>query len=325
MVLQVPSDKNQARAYPNCVHALLETAIGYFQTFSMKKKFYYFKELDPHFELAVTALSKLGFEGKALSLEQFSKDFAWTESLDRESGIVFWSEDHPMTGEIYDTSELLKKVAEKNTFRIRLSHNKHLFEDLNPTAERNEIRILQMPPHYIDGCAVAIMGERGRLGAVTAEALSPTSFEKIDALAKEITEQRVFCAPKTSSTLAAKIKEFESTKIEHLHFFFADKPHAQRVFDRLVFYFDNIDGQAFLSFLAQELGDPLKESDPRFETTSLSRWGGLRTMKWLEAQGLNPNAVRGLCVIDSSLLSDQFPAKFASAHKKVLKAQNGHG
>lgn len=325
VVLQVPSDKNQARAYPNCVHALLETAIGYFQTFSMKKKFYYFKDLDPHFELAVTALSKLGFEGKALSLDQFSKDFAWAETLDRESGIVFWSEDHPITGEIYDTSELLKKVGEKNTFRIRLSHNKHLYEELVPTAERNEIRILQMPAQYLDGCAIAIMGERGRLGAVTAEALSPTTSERIGDLASAIAAKKVFCVPIDLVEITSKIRDFESTKIDQLRFFFTDKPAAPRLFDRVVFSFENIDGQAFLSFLALELGAPLKDNDPRFETSSLSRWGGLRTMKWLESQGLSPNTVRGLCVVDSGLLDDQFSAKFASAHQKVLKAQNGHG
>lgn len=332
-VLGIDSTKNQARVYPNCVHALLECAIGFFQTFSSKKRFYYFKNIDPHFELAITALSKAGLEGKALSLEQFHRDFAWTEILDRESGFVFLPDDHPMTGEIYDNSALIAKLTEKAVFRIRLSHNKHLFESLASAtpglvAERSEIRVMQMPPSLLDGCAIAVMGERGRFGAVTAEALSPTTVDTIDELSAMMTDKIVFAVPADYEAQKARVVEFETLEIDGLHFFFESTGHVNgnRIYDRTVFYFEDMDGSAFLHQLALELGDDIQPYDPRFDTASLIRWGGLRTMQWLEAQGLSANAIRGLCVIDSKLLaggaSGDFAKKFITAREKVLALQS---
>lgn len=352
------NDKNQARLYSNCVQALLECSLGFYQQFSTKKKFYYFKNLDPHFDLAVTSLSKSGLEGKALTLEQATTDFAWIETLDRESGIVFVADDHPITGQIYATgqpmpgqgaavreagsaeSKLLQKLTEKNIFRIRLSHNKHLFEPLDPILDRNEIRILQMPPSQLDGCAIALMGERGRFSAITAESLSPTTLGKIDEFQILFREKIIFDIPRDFEEQKSRVLEFEKLKIDGLKFYFSLPPEvvnstdlstaSRRIYDRAVFYFEDMEGSAFLHHLALELGDDLakRECDPRFETASLIRWGGLKTMLWLEAQGLTANAVRGLCVIDQKLLmggaQGEFAKKFASAREKVLEAQHGH-
>ena len=56
--IRLMGEKNQARLYSNCVQALLECSLGFYQQFSMKKKFYYFKNLDPHFDLAITSSTR---------------------------------------------------------------------------------------------------------------------------------------------------------------------------------------------------------------------------------------------------------------------------
>ena len=73
------------------------------------------------------------------------------------------------------------------------------------------------------------------------------------------------------------------------------------------------------------LGDDLKPAgeELRFESLSLSRWGGLRTMDWLIEQGRKPEEVRGLLVISASQLTDDFTEKFKSVRQQILEAQ-GH-
>jgi hypothetical protein len=147
-----------------------------------------------------------------------------------------------------------------------------------------------------------------------ASALSPVTSQDLQmvhaALSKESQPRRVL--------------DFENSAPARAKALFQNQD-AGRTFDRAAVYFEDMDGYAFLDELARQMGEPLKAPghEWRFETTSLSRWGGIRTMDWLKAQGLTPEQSRGLVVIDARLLDTRFEQLFSSARESVLRLQNG--
>ncbi|MEK6554827.1 MAG: hypothetical protein AABZ31_06285, partial [Bdellovibrionota bacterium] len=188
-VFGVNEVRNQVRVYSGCAEAILEAALGFFQQFPLKKKFFYFKNLDPHFDLAVTALSKMGLQASALEIADMAKPEAWQDQLDREAGIFLYSYDNPVTGALNATADLDRILKEKSIFRITLSHASHLssYGATGIDIDRSEIQVRQMPFNFAgNGIALSFVGERGRFGAVTAEASSPCTIEDLIKLKAEL-------------------------------------------------------------------------------------------------------------------------------------------
>ena len=84
-----------------------------------------------------------------------------------------------------------------------------------------------------------------------------------------------------------------------------------------------MDGHAIIDSLAFAMGWILQEPgyECRLETTSLSRWGGLRTMDWLKHQGMTAEQIRGTIVIHASVISDQLIKALDGSLKRVRELQ----
>lgn len=316
----------QIRVFANCSQAVLEAALGFFQQFPFKKKFFYFKNLDPHFDLAITALSKQGLIGKALEISDMSKPESWIDQLDREAGIFLYSYDNPITGTLFQTEVLDRTLKEKSIFKITISHSKHLCQITPPAIDRGEIHVQQMPFNLCKGIALAYVGERGRFGAITAEASTPCTEADLSALPTELKQ-----LAHVSNQASLKIKEIEGALGADFKLSLPDQ--SERLLDRVQFFFDDIDGHAFINLLAEELsleGEvPLQPPgrDIRFETPSLTRWGGLKTMDWLKAHGFEANAIRGMIILYPAFFLSISVAELKSLllniKSKVLLLQNG--
>ncbi|MEQ1664928.1 MAG: hypothetical protein ABL927_06080, partial [Bdellovibrionales bacterium] len=62
----------------------------------------------------------------------------------------------------------------------------------------------------------------------------------------------------------------------------------------------------FIDRLAKKLNMQLQAPgfDSRLETTSLSRWGGVRTMDFLAVHNLSPEQIRGLVILSSEIVAN---------------------
>jgi hypothetical protein len=314
--LFVPNnEKADVRVYAGVAHAILEFTLGFREQFPMRKKYFYFKDLDPHFALAATALAKAGLQVTALNRADFKpEEFAAT--LDREFGFIFFPLDNPVTGEIYDFAGLEKVLIEKGFPHLKVTYGQQRPGGIKSNCDRNEAIVYGFTASEAGnatGLALLNLGERMRFGSPVAGALSPVTSENL----------KLAFSSMRKTAQERSIVEFETKQLGGCKPVFTT--NKSRIFDRAVLFFEDMDGHAFIHELANQLDQPLAPAgqEPRFETTSLSRWGAIRTMDWLKSHGYSAELIRGLVTIDSSLLNSGFEGKFIKARENVLKLQNG--
>lgn len=329
-------DKMDIRVFAGAAHALLEFTLGFREQFPLRKKYFYFKDLDPHFTLAATALAKAGLQVTALSWDVLRNVEEFTASIDREFGFIFYPLDHPVTGEIFPFDELEKALREKGVPRLCVSYVPRTFLTAHdghflPFAalDRNKALAVNFSPFATASnlpLTLINLGDRLRVGMPTASALSPSNENDLQAIAAAY---RTFENASSATSPMERVLAFEQKHLGGCAPLFENRtaPNTNRHFDRAVVYWRDMDGHAFISALAHEIGEPLRAPgyDGRFETTSLSRWGGVRTMDWFKSEKLDSEVIRGLVVLSVEILAHQdFEKCFIRAREKVLKDQNGN-
>lgn len=99
---------------------------------------------------------------------------------------------------------------------------------------------------------------------------------------------------------------------------------GERVWDRVVLGWEDMDGHALIDSLAKSYGRELLPpgQDPWFETLSLSRWGGLKVFQNLiGALHISENQARGCVVIDLELVQKDLADRIKDCRKKILNLQ----
>ncbi|MCB0350564.1 MAG: hypothetical protein KDD38_05235, partial [Bdellovibrionales bacterium] len=296
--LGVDLDKTCTRVYQNTAHALIEVCVGLSKLYPLKKNVYYFKNMNPHFDAALMPLAREGYKLVALEQGLLADPTAWVAGLAREDLFVLYSADEPILGRAYDVSKFEESLKDSNIFKIRVSHSRHFYEqdELMTTLKQNKTQanIYSLGAGHGAGHAIAILGERGRIGSLAAEQLSYSSIEDLSwfkksrvLAAKNVLEFETSCTVKVQTGAAAG----RQADVQ-CHCIF--KPNDLRVADRAVIYWLDMDGSAVIDRLAPLLDIELKPpgQECRLETTSLSRWGGVRTMDFLASQGLSPEMIR---------------------------------
>ena len=311
--LGVDLDKTVVRNYQGVGHALIEVCLGVAKLFPLKKKIYYFKDMNPYFEGALLPLAKEGYKLMALDLEVLQSPEAWLATLSREDLFVLYGVDEPLLSRGYDLKIFESALKDKSIFKIRLSHGRHFYEfdtwRSSPVLEKNMALIYGISPTE----ALSLIGERGKIGALTANQLMYFHEPEITWF-------------KTPVPLdAKKIMQFESCHVADFKSYFS--PHDLRIYDRAVIYWTDMDGHAVIDRLAKKLDFQLQPAglENRLETTSLSRWGGVRTMNFLKAWGYSPEMIRGTVIISHKLvdLGDKLVKALTEARESILHDQLG--
>lgn len=311
--LGIDLDKNKAHIYQGVAHALVEICVGLTKLYPLKKKIYYFKNMNPLFEAVLMPLARDGYKLVPLSLDVLHSQDEWLAKLEREDLFVLYSADEPLLGRSYDLQKFEEKIKDKNIFKIKVSHGQHFynFDELMKfkLVENNKAVIYSLARDM----AIAVLGERGRVGAITADQLYYRNSYSLDWFQKS----RILDLN--------KIESFEQKKIADSKPIF--KPGDFRVPDRAVIYWQDMDGAAVIDRLAESLNIQLNPpgEEIRLETTSLSRWGGVRTMSFLESQGLSPEIIRGLVIIHHDFLDShgEFEKTLIEVRNSILKDQLG--
>lgn len=337
-------DKTVARVYQGVGHALLEVMWGLAKIFPQRKKIYYFKNMDPTFDLALIPFAKEGYQLVPLEFSVLLDFNDFVSGLvggsvggsspgkvggsPREDLLVLYSVDDPLLGRAYDVAKFEEAIKSTGVFKVRISHARHFYEGGNfagvaapgvamhgggaLTLDRNWAYIYSLSPYQ----ALALLGERGKIGSLTADQL------QLDESAWSKLNLDWFYKPQVLNRHG--ILSFEASGVADARAFFS--PSDLRVADRAVIYWTDMDGHAVIDRLAQRLGFTLNPpgQESRLETTSLSRWGGVRTMDFFKTQ--MTEVLRGLVMISHELIESNlelFESHLREVRKSILQDQNG--
>lgn len=300
------NEKTSARVYQGVHHALTEVVTGLARLFPFKKNIYYWKGIDPYLEPVALFMSREGFPVQALNEEKIRDPDTWIQNLDKDTLAVLLPEDDPLLGRLHPHGDLIQKLNEKRVFSVSLSHHAFKYREWPQSLDKFQIQISAVARDL----SFAILGERARIGDLVTDGLCWRGNEI----------ERVLSLRPAKVLSPEKIVEFEAQLPEGFKPFFKDQV---RIYDRSVFYSEEIDGSAIIESLAKlhniSLLPPGEET--RFETTSLSRWGGLKTMDWLKGYGLTPDQIRGLVILDEDMLRPELSQELSLIREDLLKVQ----
>lgn len=207
--------------------------------------------------------------------------------LDRETSLVMFSEDHPITGEFYAWQEMDQKLNEKKIFSVRVSHFLHRFTEhsLGPYS----VRICRVSPHL----TVVLAGERFR---------SPPAFASGEMWSANYIERefRRFSQGVEQKEDVVRIENDLPSNFETII------KSENRVYDRIAISNPMIAGDALRDELLSLLKIP--NSDPRsqwIQTSHLCSWEGPQSRyTWWEPRPSN-DLLRGLLVLSPELIKNR--------------------
>jgi hypothetical protein len=288
--------------------ALVELALGLARQFPHKKKIYFFRDIDPTLEAPVTALSREGCTVHGLDANLISDPERLGAAIETDTLMVLVSEDDPMLGKLNDLAALESLCESKKFYLIRVSHFHHRFLPLTKTFPRHVLRVNSVNARL----AIILSSARTRWPIQFAEStgLPPDALDHIARLTKQ-----ELVNPAAIEKFEARAPEFGATRVF--------PPGVVRVPDRAIVYWPDMDGYAVMVRLAEKLR--LKLPAPgeaiSLESTSLNRWGAVRTMDWLRGFGFTDEMIRGTLIIDQSLLDEELIGHLKEVRREILAIQ----
>ncbi len=296
----------QLRSYKSVGHAAFEASLTLSLIFSHKRSIGYIKGLSPAFEFLIPQYLKEALQIQMIEWFQLApgktEPQVWCEGLKKDTNFVLLAEDHPVTGEIFETEGIDKILNEKKIFSIRVSHAKHL--QVCEEVRGGTARILS----FGQDLAITIFGSRFKPQASTAAQMGWDKAAVIDKIQKG--RQRVF---------DQKLVEDFETIFSSWRFFQQKTP---RLFDRSVLVFPGMNGDALVHEIANALGLNIKDRAEAMATTSQCSWHDPISYKgwWLPQP--TPEQIRGLVVFSAEILRRKdFANLVKTSYDKVMDLQ----
>jgi hypothetical protein len=285
LAVELQYSENSLRAYSGAAAAIYELAMSTAQFYSHKRSVGFVEGQTPYLIGLLPYLYKEGYQVQVAPAEASLDWKAWVEGLKKDTNFVAFCEDHPVTGEVYDVGQLEIALNEKKIFCLRISHNQHLFKKIE--IQPYSARICS----YQGNTAVAILGAKFRSPPLMAQSMDWS----LDDFIKSIQISR------TSHEDKALIQNFEKTLPSPFQQYLKTE---SRLFDRALFYCEEITGEALQQFLKKELNQPLLRAglEKDIETTHLCRWGGHASYEPWWKPTPKPEVLRGLTVISADLI-----------------------
>ncbi|MEQ1876643.1 MAG: hypothetical protein ABL958_08350 [Bdellovibrionia bacterium] len=288
--------------------ALNEVTRGLARLFPHRRSIAYVQGCGPYFEPLMKYFSAEGFSLQAVPFTQL-KSPAWLETLKKDSLFVLLSDDDPLTGQLFETAEIQAALEAKKIFSILTSHAAHNYREtwsMSPYL----VRVLSGGPQF----ALSLLGDR-------AAKIEPLLFGPADWVTGLAEKAEAFFAVKSEDRDV--VRDFENARPGSAALFFSEE--TPRLFDRAALYWTDMDGEAFVHELAMALKVSLliPGSESRIETASLCRWKGMKTLSWLNEQGIQADVSRGLVLIARDLIDSKLSAQIEKVRTHLLKIQNG--
>ncbi len=294
------SDDVFVRCYRGLGQAVFELAQGTAQFYSHKRSIALVNRGTPHFNSFLPYFYKEGYQVQLAPETGSLKE--WAETLNKDTCLVLMAEDHAMTGEIYETSELEAVLNQKKIYCLKVSHHNHLYRP--QVIQPYSVRICSYDPVTV----VAQIGIRLRAPAVMAASMDwdAEKFSQAVSQARQGRENQEL------------IEKFEKNLPQG---FQALLQTSSRNFDRALIYTEMAAGEALQQFLATALNLQLKKPgwENRLETSHLCRWGGTKNYdEWWNPRPAE-SILRGLLILSTEVL--EHPELRVSLEKSLRECQ----
>lgn len=278
--------------------AFREIPLAISQMYSHRMTIYYQQNIAWYIDESVKAFSRLGY--KVLPLTDLTLTTAAKDTL-----MIIVSDDHPVTSEIYDWQNLLVAANEKKIFILHSSNRVHEYNEPNYNVLPYELRVLRTSADR----SIALSGEKSKFFPYFNSGLdwSKENSENFE-LKKNLQEKK------------NEIEQFESDP--GCGFIAYIKPTQKRIYDRSVVYWSDMDGFSFVEELIR-LSNRNWQIGLHASCTSLCYWGNSPVITSMSVKE-SPETIRGLVVLDASIVNSDLSALVLLARKNILLQQLGH-
>lgn len=295
----------RVRSFKGLAQAVFETSLGTAQFMSHKRSIGVISGQTSVFESLLPHYYKETYDVHALSHLKLTNVKEWVESLKKDTVFVLFSEDHPVTGELYPFAEELDQLLnEKRIFSFRVSHARHLFESIE--IRPYTVRLCSFSP----SAAVSVIGERFRSPSLMVENMNWNASTFLETLSSARQGRHV------NRMLVEKFEQ-EIRGVASPYF----SANSARLFDRAVCVFNDVSAEALATLLFKKLGLSSREGWKKLASTNMCHWSVVKMFRhwWEPAPSLEQ--LRGMLIIGPELLNTKDFAKLVISSYEEIKAQ----
>lgn len=295
----------RVRSFQGIGQAVFEIAQGTAQFMSHKKSIGVILGQTSVFESLLPYYYKETYEVNALSHLKLTNVKEWVESLKKDTNFVLFSEDHPVTGELYlFADELDKLLNEKRISSFRVSHAQHFYQatEVRPYT----VRLCSYAPQ----AAVAVLGERFRSPSLLAQNMSWDKEEFLKAIVD---------ARSVRSVNPPLVEKFEKDIASVATPFF--KTGSARLFDRAVCVFADASAEAVAEVLFKKLGLSSEQGWQKLSSTNMCHWSVIKMFRHWWEPAPSQEQLRGMLIVGAELLNTKDFAKLLETSYQEVKAQ----
>lgn len=299
------SAKTRARVYHGLSQGVFEISQGTAQFMSHKKSVAFITGQSPIVDSLLPYYYKETYEVQKLSQAELTDPKAWIESLKKDTNFVLFSDDHPVTGELYSfADELDRLLNEKRIFSFRMSHASHFF--LNAEVRPYTVRFCSYGPEI----CVALCGERYRTPSLMAHTME---WNRDDILS----HLNVMKGNRKENQKL--VESFEQSLSSMGRAYFSST--ASRTWDRAVCVFSDVSADAVAIALFNKMQISEEEGWQQLATTNMCSWDVVKMFShWWEPRPKTED-LRGLLIIGSAMLETKDFSKYLQSSYEEVKAQ----
>lgn len=304
--LHLPA-KARAQVYYGLSQGIFETSQGTAQFMAHKKSVAFVLGQTPIVESLLPYYYKETYEVQKTSHPEVVDPKDWVGSLKKDTSFVLFSEDHPVTGEVFPFAEELDRLLnEKRIFSFRISHRTHLFGD-------DEVRPYTVQfRSYGPKLCVAVCGERYRTPSLMAHAMTWDPSEVLGQISTAITQ---------AAQDQELVQAFEDTIKDIGRPFFS--PQSSRTWDRAVCVFPDVSGDALARRLFEKMQLSPEEGWKHLATTNMCSWNVVKMFGHWWAPPPKTEELRGLLVVGVRMLATKdFTALLRASYVEIKEQQS---
>lgn len=295
----------RARSFYGLSQAVFEISQGAAQFMSHKKAIGVVMGQTAVFESLLPYYYKETYEVQTLVHSELTNVQEWVDGLKKDTNFVLYSEDHPVTGELYPfADELDQALNQKRISSFRVSHNQHFYQNIE--VRPYTVRLCSYKPT----AAIAVLGERFRAPTLMVQNMNWNSSQFL---------QDVTDAYKGRQVNQLLVEKFETELASVAQPFL--KPGVSRIFDRAVCVFPDVSAEALAQLVFKKLGVSAAEGWGLMATTNMCHWSAVKMFRHWWTPQPTQEQLRGLLIIGAELLNTKDFAKLMISSYEEIKAQ----
>lgn len=246
----------------------------------------------------VPSFYKDSYNVQMFPAEEFTDPEKFCAKLPRDIGFIYFAEDHPITGEVFDIQPVLMKLEEKRIYSVGVSYN--AFRYRKALNHKYHLQVCHLSKDMI----LSFVGEKLKLSLPTAQ------FQKLNFFDIEKHLEKI------SSSPLPELAEVKS-RIQSLNLDFKFLENSNSLKDRLLIYHPECHGESLVNQMLYLNSDKQIGKDRLVPLANCSMIDYRPLDHWWTNRP-SPDVLRGCFVVDLHLANqDFFPSALANAFKSL--------